>query len=177
MTQKSEYGKAIFDLAKELNRVEIIERDLEFLDTVLSENPDYKMLLDTPSIPTEEKLKLISEAFSDIDEYVLNLFKIICERKLVHTFPEIYKTFVELKEEAYGIIRVECESCIELSKKQTEGIIKKLESATGKTVILKNIVSPEILGGIKLRYMGKQLDGSLATRLGKIEEALKNVIM
>ena len=91
-------------------------------------------------IPTEEKLKLISEAFSDIDEYVLNLFKIICERKLVHTFPEIYKTFVELKEEAYGIIRVECESCIELSKKQTEGIIKKLESATGKTVILKNIV-------------------------------------
>ena len=44
-------------------------------------------------------------------------------------------------------------------------------------IIVKNTVSPEILGGVKLRYSGIQLDGSVKTRLDKFEASLKNTVI
>ena len=46
-----------------------------------------------------------------------------------------------------------------------------------KTIILTNTVDPSILGGVKLRYLGVQLDGSVKTRLDKFEDALKNTVI
>jgi len=54
---------------------------------------------------------------------------------------------------------------------------EKLASTTGKKIIIKNTVTPEILGGVKLRYSGKQLDGSVKTRLDKFEQSLKNTVI
>ena len=56
-------------------------------------------------------------------------------------------------------------------------IVAKLEGITGKTVILKNTVDESILGGITLRYSGTQLDGSLRSRLQKLERLLKGAIV
>ena len=53
----------------------------------------------------------------------------------------------------------------------------KLERATGKRVTVKNTVDKSLLGGIKLRYMGRQLDGTLKTKLEGIEKNLKNTII
>ena len=46
---------------------------------------------------------------------------------------------------------------------------------TGKKIILKNTVKPEILGGVMLRYSGIQLDGSVKSRLDAFERSLKNL--
>ena len=48
---------------------------------------------------------------------------------------------------------------------------------TGKTIIIKNTVDKSILGGIKLRYLGKELDGTRKARLNAIEKSLKNTII
>ena len=60
----------------------------------------------------------------------------------------------------------------------TDGYYRaKLSAMTGKKIILKNTISPEILGGVKLRYSGIQLDGSVKTRLDKFEASLKNTVI
>ena len=64
-----------------------------------------------------------------------------------------------------------------MSVEQLEKMKTKLEKMTGKTIIIKNTVSPEILGGVKLRYSGIQLDGSVRTRLDAFEESLKNIVI
>ena len=46
---------------------------------------------------------------------------------------------------------------------------------TGKKIILKNTVKPEILGGVMLRYSGIQLDGSVKARLDGFAKSLKNL--
>ena len=58
-----------------------------------------------------------------------------------------------------------------------KAIAKKLSDMTGKKVIVKNTVDPEILGGIKLRYLGTQIDGSIKTRLDGFAEGLKNIVI
>jgi exodeoxyribonuclease VII large subunit len=54
---------------------------------------------------------------------------------------------------------------------------EKLENMTGKAIVIKNTVDKTVLGGIKLRYLGRELDGTLKARLSSIEKSLKNTII
>ena len=175
MNGRNEYGNALFLLAKEENSVETVKEDLDAALVALGDNPDYIKLLDTPAVPKEEKLSLIDEAFSSLHYSVINLIKILCERRSAHTFKEICDTFSSLSDEYFGIERVEAVSAVALSKEQTEALKNKLSSLTGKTIVIRNTVKPEILGGVMLRYSGIQLDGSVRSRLDSFSESLKKL--
>lgn len=177
MTEHNEYGKALFMLAREEGLLDSIRDELDLANTVLSQNGDYLKILDTPAIPKEEKLGLIADAFASLSEYVKNTLMILCEKREVYTLPSVYSTFLSLYNEEMGIIEAECVTALPLGEKESEAIRSRLEKITGKTVILKNTVDPSILGGVKLRYLGIQVDGSLKARLDAISESIKNIVI
>ena len=177
MTGGKEYGKALFELASEGGREESILSEIKALSAILKDNPDYVQLIDTPALKKSERLSLIDEAFSSLDEYLLNLLKILCEGRMLHAFPEICETYTELYEASRKILRVEAVTAIPLTEKQNEALINKLSNMTGSTVILSNTVDEKILGGIKLRYGNTQLDGSVKTQLDGLARSLKASIL
>lgn len=172
-----EYGKALFMLTEESGSTESALVDVMAAAAIFKENPAYAKLLDTPAITKSEKLALVGEAFSPIDESVVNLIKILCERHSTFAFGEVARTFSALYNESRGIEEVEAVSAVAMSEEQISRMTEKLSAMTGKKIILKNTVSPEILGGVKLRYSGIQLDGSVKTRLDKFEASLKNTVI
>ena len=171
------YAEALFSLSEELGTTADVLRDIEICRDVLLLNPSYKNLTDTPAISVPEKLSLISAAFGSLNESVVNLLKILCEKHEVHSFPEIAKEYVALYQESRGICPAEIISAVALTDVQKEKIKLKLEKATGKTIVIRSTVDKNLLGGIKLRFMGKQLDGTLKARLTAIEDGLKNTIL
>ena len=177
MRTAKNYAEALFSLSEELKKTDAVLKDVEICSKALAENPKYVSLTDTPAISVPEKLALINEAFGSIDESVVNLVKILCERHEVHAFPKIAKEFSVIYQESRGICPAEIISAVPLSPEHTEKIKHKLESITKKTVTVKCTVDKSILGGIKLRFMGKQVDGSLKARLNAIENSLKNTLL
>ncbi|MBO7304904.1 MAG: ATP synthase F1 subunit delta [Clostridia bacterium] len=173
----NEYGRALFLLTEELSSTEAAKCDVKAVGEIFNQHPDYVKLLDTPSLTKDEKLALIDGAFATIDESVRNLIKILCERHSVFTFDEVSRTYLSLYNESRGIVEVEAVSAIPMTSDQVARLTEKLAVKTGKHVIVKNTVSPEILGGMKLRYLGLQLDGSVKTRLDKFEKSLKNTVI
>ena len=171
------YAEALFSLSEEMKNSETVLSDIKITHSVLKSNPEYFKLTDTPAISVKEKITLIDTAFSKVDQNVKNLLKILCEKHSVHIFPDIAKEFYEVYNEAYGICPAEVISIKELSAAQTAKIKEKLEKVTGKTIVIKNTIDSKLIGGIKLRYMGRELDGSLLARLTKIEQTLKNTII
>lgn len=177
MAAKNEYAKALFMLAKEEDKCEAVFLDLGIACDALIENPAYADLLDTPALRKGEKLDLIDKAFSALDKDVLNFVKILCQNRLTRLMPEIRREFEALYDEERGIERVEAITAIPMTEGQLSSMKARLEATCGKTIVIKNTVAPEILGGVKLRYLGKQLDGSVKTRLDKLEAGLKGVIV
>ena len=57
------YGGALYDLAQEEHLEDAILADLAGVRAVLDENPDYLLLLCTPSVPKEERRGLLDEAW------------------------------------------------------------------------------------------------------------------
>ena len=177
MTANNEYGKALFLLTEEEGSTERTVADIKTVLSCLNENPDYTKLLDTPAIAKDEKITLIDNAFSSLEPMLVNLIKILSEKHAVYSFASVSDTYVSLYNEARGIEEVEAVTARPLTEAQAEKLKEKLAGLTGKTIILKNTVSAEILGGIKLRYMGRQIDGSVRTRLDKFEDSLKNIVI
>ncbi len=177
MTDLKNYAEAVFLIAEEENALELTKNELEALNKVMEENPEYTTILDTPAISKEERLGLVGEAFSGFSENVRNLICIITEKREIHAIPKLYAEFMSLYNKKMGIIPVEVISAVELSPEQTEKLGKKLcEKLSGK-VVIKNTVDKKILGGLILRYNSVQLDGSVKARLDSIAESLRSAVV
>lgn len=177
MTGGKEYALALFSLTEELGIADAALGDVEICKRAFDENPSYVKLCDTPSLPISEKLELITSAFATVAEPVKNLLCILCEKHSVSLFSSVAKEFVALYNESRGIIVADAISAVPLSAAQISAIKKKLEAMTGKTVKVNNTVDKSMISGMRLRYMGTQLDGSLISRLEAIEKNLKNTIV
>lgn len=177
MTDMKEYGEALFLLAEEEGVADGVREDLLILDSVIKENPDYLKILDTPALAKEERLALIEEAIGRLNRYAVNLVKLLSERRLAALVPSVIDSYLLRYDAARAIERVEAISAVKMTDAQLLALRERLEAETGKSVIITNTVDPAILGGMKLRYMGIQLDGSLKTRLDSLEKNLRNILI
>ena len=157
--------------------MQAILSDLKQVCEVLKGAPDYVSLLDSPALARAEKEKLIDEAFASIDKDLCSFIKILCTKHALYLFSRIADAYEALCDEAMGIIRAEAITAVALSEAQREKLKSRLEKQTKKTVILTNTVDPSVLGGVKLRYMGKQWDGSLKNRLDAIGQSLQSTAL
>ena len=109
--------------------------------------------------------------------HLLNLIKILIEKRDLRYFSKVASEYYSLYDNSRGILRVEAVTAIPLTDSQRDAMTKKLSSSLNKTVVLTNTVDKTTLGGVKIRYSGVQLDGSVKTRLDKFESALKNSVI
>lgn len=171
------YADALFSLSEERGTTEQVLLDINTLRAVLNENPSYLKMLDSPALSLNERLGLIDGAFSTLSRDLLNTVKLLSEKRLSYILQKVLSAFVLKYENARGIERVEAISSIPLSKERLKRLKEKLEVITKKQIVISNTHDPSILGGIKLRYMGKELDGSIKTKLSDFEKKLSALII
>ena len=171
------YGEALFMLAEEESVTEKVLSDVETLDAVIAANPDYLKVLDSPALSREERLGLIDHSFASLDKSLVNMTKLLAEKRLCHALPRALEHFVKAYETSRGIERVEAISAIPLSEAQMAKLKAKLEGMTGKQIIISNTLDPSLLGGMKLRYQGVQLDGTVKSRLDGFAKSLSELVI
>ena len=177
MINVTEYAKALFELTEELGSTESVRSELISVGEIFKENPDYIKLLDTPALAKEERLGLIDTAFSALDLYLVNLLKMLCEARACFAIDRFISAYCAQYDTARGIERVSALTATAMSEEQKNALRRALEEKTGKTIIIENTVDKSTLGGVKLRYMGRQIDGSLKTRLEVFEKRLRETVL
>ena len=81
------YGQSLYDLAAEVNLTDEILGQMEVIEGLFKENPDYITLLSEPSVPKKERLQLVDDAFKDgCQEYLLN-FGLLRQQSFRHLQP------------------------------------------------------------------------------------------
>lgn len=172
-----EYGRALFMLTEEVGTTERVREEAQAISKLLSANPEYRKMLDTPALSTDERLSLIDGAFGSLDSHLVNLVKMLAKRRMAYAIPETLSVYEQEYMEARGIVRAEVISAIALSAAQRARLTEKLGKITGKQIIIENKVDPSILGGMKLRYMGIQRDGSVKASLDSFAAALESTVI
>ena len=179
MTQAANtYAQALYDLAKDEGLGKTVLEELSVLKTVFAENPEYSKLLSAPDLPKQERCNVLDEAFrGKVHPYVLNFLKILTEKGYIRQFPACCDAYRGFYNEDNGILVVKAVSAVALSAQQIEKLTAKLEATTGKKIDLHCSVDTATLGGLRLSYDGKQVDGTVRNRLDSIGKLLKNTVL
>ena len=160
------YGGSLYDLAAEEGLETRILGELDEVQQLLKQNPDYLRLLSTPSIPKKERCGLLDEALrGQVHLYVLNFLKILCEKGTLRELSGCARAYRIRYNQAHGILEATAVSAVPLTEQQRAALHAKLESLTGKTIDLKTKVDAKVLGGIRLDIEGTELDGTVQKRL------------
>lgn len=175
MINETDYGRALFELAREQHMDKTVLEELTAVREVLE--PSYLELLDSPALPKAQRLALLDKAFGGLSQYHLNFLKILCEKHAVKQYAACARVYGNLYDEAHEILRATAITAVPMTPAQCTSLTEKLRAMTGKTVVLTNTVDPKVVGGVQLRLGGVQLDGSIRSRLEDLRRSLAGVIV
>ena len=171
----ADYAKALYSLAEDMKKEDAILAQINEIKSALSGNPDFITLLNSPALTLEERLACVDDAFAGADEILSNFIKILTEKRAMHIFEKCAAVFENEYNIKHNIEIVTAETAVPLSVELSEMLKNRLEQVTGKTVILREKVCPELLGGIKLSLRGKEIDGSILKKLRDMEKVVSAV--
>ena len=177
MIDAGSYGKALYELSAETGKEKALRQQLSVICDAVEAQPAYMNLMDTPALGSTEKCRLIHEAFGKAEELLRNFLCILCEKRAFYTLPACKKAYDNAYDEAHAIVRATALTAVPLEERQKTALIAKLSALTGKTVELENRIDPELIGGIRLRYGGVQLDDTIASRLETLRKSLAEAIV
>ncbi len=171
------YAQALYDLAAERGTEDRVRQELQIICQAVQAQPEYMKLMDNPAVGREEKCGLLLQAFAGVEEMLRNFLCILCEKRSFYCLPACASAFDKIYDSAHNILRATAITATPMVKRQQQALCTKLSKMTGKTVELENTVDPALIGGIRLRYEGVQLDDSIQSRLETLRQALAQTIV
>ncbi len=179
MTKAGEiYGRSLYDLARDEGVTDEILKEMEVLQGIFRENPDYIRLLSEPSVPKKERLGLIDEAFgNEVNGYLLNYLKLLTEKGFLREFNSSLKTFRSNYNKDNGIAEAVVVSPAGLKEDEKARLKEKLQTITGKSIILTEKTDPEVLGGVRVMVDGKLFDGTVRGRINELKRRVDETVL
>ena len=128
--------------------------------------------MQNPRISSVYKKLVLQEALKDFP--VASAFiAVLINAKRYNLLHEICKRVHTLLDDRQGISRAIVTSARVLSQAQQAAAVNALSARYGKTVKAQFKTDPSLLGGLKLECQGEMIDGSVQTRLAKLQEDFK----
>jgi F-type H+-transporting ATPase subunit delta len=165
------YAKAVFELAEQERQVDEWSRRLAAIRELFSD-PEVEAVLTNPTIATEQRMALVSEAPHVLDPEATNLAKLLIESNRVRDSGAIEDEYQRLADDAAGRVRATVTTAVELIAKDRDRVEQELSKRLGKEIRMKLVVDPRILGGLKLQYGDRLVDASVSTRLQQLRRRL-----
>ena len=162
------YGDALFEVAREGDKLDEIRDQLgEFADAV-AENHDLQVFLFSPYFSSQEKREGIAKAVTGAEDELKNFLELLAEK---HRMPAIFRMrrrFDELWAEERQRLEVRLVSAVELDSKVVKSVGEEVERQTDRKVDLEAEVDPDILGGLVLKVGNMVLDASIRNKLERL---------
>ncbi|HEX7290385.1 MAG TPA: ATP synthase F1 subunit delta [Conexibacter sp.] len=164
------YARALFEVAKEQGKLDLVREQLGQFADALNENGDLRVFFFSPYFSTEEKKDGLRRAVDGADPAIVNFLEALLER---HRMPVIFRIrdeYGRLWDSENQLLPVEVTSAVGLDDATVRSIGERIGEQTGQRVELTSKVDPSILGGIVLRVGNSILDASIKHRLDQLRK-------
>lgn len=164
------YARALFEVAREQDKLDLVREQLGQFADALNENGDLRVFFFSPYFSTEEKTQGLHGALDGADPAIVNFLEALLER---HRMPVIFRIrdeYGRLWDSENQMLPVEVTSAVDLDDATVKSIGERIGQQTGQRVELTSKVDPSILGGIVLRVGNSILDASIKHRLDQLRK-------
>ena len=167
------YSKALFQLAQNQNKIDPVYQDMQFIANLISRSHELKSMLENPLIQSRIKGDVFSKIFkAKVDPLTYNFLSFICDKRRTNLLPSMIYRFEEYVHDYKEIITAKVVSAQSLDEEQIQKIKNNLVDKIGKTVLLKQAVNNELIGGFIIRIKDTIIDLSVKGQLEKLRERM-----
>ena len=167
------YAESLFDLAKEENKVTQYLDDIKLVGEVLDSDPQIVQFFNHVLIENDKKIQLLDQSFKgNVDQYVLNLLKLLVQSRRIRYIYDIVKSYINLSNQYLGIEEGMIYTPYELTDQQIQDIEKAISQKENKKVTLKVSIDPSLLGGIKVQIANRIYDGTIKNKVEMLKKEL-----
>lgn len=168
------YAEAFFSIAQETNKIDEYQLELEKIVQTIDEVPNLKEYFAHLLIPAKDKKEVVAKIFAgQISQITLNFLDMILDKRRETYIGVIVEEYSGMADETRNIAKVDLVAAREVPEAEIKVLAEKLSVSTGKTVQLKQVVDPSLIGGIMLRMGDQIIDATVAKKLAMLKEHLK----
>ena len=167
------YAQALFSVAEAEGVLERVEDELYAFARATEQHTDLREALTDAALPAENKRTVLAELLGErVHPVTVHMLSFVVEsgrgRELARIVDELATVAAEQRERALAEVR----TAVEPTAAQREALQKALSEATGRSVELKIVVDPSVVGGVIARVGDEVFDGSIASRLDDAKQHL-----
>jgi len=165
------YALALLGLAEELSIVDQLAEDMRAVESTLRESKDLRVLLSSPVVSPERKLKILTEIFAkQVGSQSMGFISLLVRKGRSEYLFATADEFLNMLDAERGIVNARIKSASNLSEEQQKLVQAKLEQMTGKQVRPFFTIDPSLQGGFIARIGDELVDGSLSHQLELLRE-------
>ncbi len=171
------YGDALFELAKEQNKIDVLAKEVKAVQNVLAQNPEFSKLMNHPKVGKDQKLQVIKEVFEErADKELVGFLRLIVEKDRYAEIDDILKYFLDRVKEEKGIGVAYVTSAVKLSEIQKKLVEEKLlETTKFKEMEMNFSQDDTLIGGLVIRIGDKVVDSSIKSKLNELTKQLMKI--
>lgn len=171
------YGDALFELAVEESKVDVLLEEIQQLQEILKKNSDFGKLMAHPKIIKEEKLQVAENVFKGrISDELMGFLLIIISKDRYQEIDEILEYFVTEVKKYKGIGVATVTTAVPLKEEQCKKIEQKLLDTTDyKKMEMHYQVDAALIGGMVIRIGDRVVDSSISTKLNELQKELLKI--
>ncbi len=169
----NKYAGAVFVVAEGSGQLSDVSQHLNTLLTAYKTSPDLRLFLQSRRIPLEDKSKILKVVLEDVlSEFGFELLVQLLNDGQIQLLEEIIKRVLFLIDNKSGATQVTVTTSSLLNENEFDELVTGIEKKLEKKIEMESVVDTKIIAGVKFRIGNTIIDGSIATRLQKLEYSL-----
>ena len=169
------YANGVFELARAEGELERVENELLSVAQAVEQSGDLRSSLTDPQLPLEKKQAIVDDLIGGrASSLTVGLVQLIVSQGRASELPTIARAVAESAAASRDKALAEVRSAVPLDDDTVARLAAGLSRATGKSVEVKVIVDPSVIGGIVARVGDVVIDGSLARRVESVRQAVSS---
>ena len=170
------YAKSILDLAKERGEVEEVYQDMLLLQQICKTNRDFVVLLKSPVITPDKKIKILEAITAGkVSEITHSFNRLLINKAREASLPEIAAAFIKQYKGFKNIHTIKLISAAPLSEELKASIVNRVKATTEmKNIEVEAIINDKLIGGFVLQVGDQLVDASIAHELKEISKQFEN---
>lgn len=165
------YARAAYEIASAHGAQGEWAEKLAFAAEVAAE-PQVVALFGDPRLSPQALASLFVRGGESADSEFARFLGVLADNGRLRELPEIAALFEQMKRDAEHVLRVRVRSAVPMDDADAARLVEALKRRFNSDIELERSVDPSVMGGAVIDAGETVIDGSLRSRLAKLETAL-----
>ena len=172
------YAGALYALAVESGKVDLIHNELTILSDLLGASQDLKKLISSPIFSRSQQQGAITAILEKAgsDALTVKFLGTLAANGRMSALPRVIEAFQQEHARRRGQVTAEVVSAVALDDSRKVLVEKTVARLAGSNKLLLSMrVDPSLIGGLVVRIGSRMIDTSIKTELRRLESAMEGV--